>query len=221
MKLLRRTIAVSMLFGTTVFTTSSAMAYDFNGTYGGVQIGYGFGDTEQAFGSGPGFGAPFIVSPAQEADFDGVVGGVHVGHNWLGATGWVFGLEGDFELSGMSGDDNGIGGDINGLEGNWQGSLRGRVGTLISPTSLLYATAGVAILDADMVKDNPPVDSDTVSFVGWTAGAGWEFSLADNMSGRVEYRYTDFGSDDGRVSFYGVEASPVSHTIRLGVSWKL
>lgn len=198
---------------------TSASAYDFNGTYGGVQIGYGFGDTEQAFGSGPGFGAPFIPSPSQEADFDGVVGGIHLGHNWANPSGWVWGIEGDFELSGQSGDDGGNGGDINGVDGNWQASVRGRVGKLVTPTSLIYATAGLAFLDADLVKENAPADSDSLTFTGWTAGAGLELDLGANMSGRVEYRYTDFGDDDGRVSFYGVEASPEAHTIRVGVSF--
>ncbi len=36
--------------------------------------------------------------------------------------------------------------------------------------------------------------------IGWTAGVGTDIKLTDNVFGRVEYRYTDFGSKsfDGR-----------------------
>ena len=30
--------------------------------------------------------------------------------------------------------------------------------------------------------------------LGWTAGVGTDIKLTDNVFGRVEYRYTDFGS---------------------------
>ncbi|MDZ4741371.1 MAG: outer membrane beta-barrel protein [Alphaproteobacteria bacterium] len=215
-----RISALSAVFcAATAVAVTPAASYDFNGFYGGVQLGYGFGDTEQAFGVGPGFGAPFVLDATQEADFDGVVGGVHLGHNWASPSGWVWGVEGDLELSGQSGNDAGNGGDINGVDANWQASVRARLGKMVSPTALIYATGGIAFLDADLVKENAPADSDSLSFTGWTAGAGLELDLGSNISGRVEYRYTDFGDDDGRVSFYGVEASPESHTVRVGISF--
>ena len=32
--------------------------------------------------------------------------------------------------------------------------------------------------------------------LGWTAGAGVDVKVTEQVFGRVEYRYTDFGSDD-------------------------
>ena len=37
--------------------------------------------------------------------------------------------------------------------------------------------------------------SDNNTMLGWTAGAGADIMVTENVFGRVEYRYTDFGSD--------------------------
>jgi outer membrane immunogenic protein len=99
-------------------------------------------------------------------------------------------------------------------------SIRARLGTLVTPWSLLYVTGGVAfgeisgsfaysgVLCPGAPTANPfssCVTSSSVATaatavtwndtrVGSTVGAGWETELFPGWKARAEYRYTDFGS---------------------------
>ena len=89
---------------------------------------------------------------------------------------------------------------------DYLGTVRGRLGYLVTPTLLLYGTAGLAYagvnfsaayatLDLANVYGaafNSPSYSDTR--VGWTAGAGVEWMFMPNWSAKVEYLYYDLGS---------------------------
>ncbi|WP_204277303.1 outer membrane protein, partial [Klebsiella oxytoca] len=77
---------------------------------------------------------------------------VQIGYNWLAAPRWVVGLEADLQASGIRGsayqvttppfaDQTGTG--VSKSIG-WFGTVRGRVGFLIDPQWLLYATGGLA-----------------------------------------------------------------------------
>lgn len=95
------------------------------------------------------------------------------------------------------------------LKLEWNASLRARLGLDLGDW-LPYVTAGVAFAhaqtdDGTYYKHNP---------TGWTAGIGVEYALADAISTRVEYRYTDFGTDD-----YGYDLRPVEQSLRLGVNF--
>ena len=86
----------------------------------------------------------------------------------------------------------------------WVASVRGRIGTLVTPDLLAYATAGVpfgkittstsvAGFDNAGAATTSALDSDTYRF-GWTAGAGFETRLTGNWTAKVEYLHMDFGS---------------------------
>jgi outer membrane immunogenic protein len=91
------------------------------------------------------------------------------------------------------------------LEQGWDGSLRGRLGILLTPTLLAYGTAGAAIGEVSgsfsyrattLVEPTASVTgagswSDTR--VGYTVGGGLETALGGGVKARIEYRYTDFG----------------------------
>ena len=96
----------------------------------------------------------------------------------------------------------------------WDYSIRGRLGTLITPWSLLYLTGGVAFGEisgtfaytgtlyncfaSSGCTSAVGTASTAVSWndtrVGGTVGAGWETEIAPGWKARAEYRYTDFGS---------------------------
>jgi opacity protein-like surface antigen len=96
----------------------------------------------------------------------------------------------------------------------WDGSLRVRFGTLITPSTLAYGTAGGAVGNVCnsftyTAPLTPPVGSvappPTTAFgadswcetrLGYTVGAGVETAIAlgYNSKLRFEYRYTDLGS---------------------------
>ncbi|WJW80360.1 porin [Bartonella sp. TP] len=63
------------------------------------------------------------------------------------------------------------------------------------------------------------------NLVGWTAGAGIDYAVADNLLLRLEYRYNDFGKKNLPVTvsgtpvlFYNIEHR--SHDARLAVAYK-
>jgi outer membrane immunogenic protein len=98
-------------------------------------------------------------------------------------------------------------------------SIRARLGTLVTPWSLLYVTGGVAFAEisgsfsylgtlcpsgsspslcASPSSSSIATAATAVTWndtrVGSTVGAGWETELFPGWKARAEYRYTDFGS---------------------------
>jgi len=122
------------------------------------------------------------------------------------------------------------------------GTLRGRIGTTITPDVIAYATGGLAVgsirttvnlsgvgFDAD---GNPGVVSAPFSVLaikpGWTVGAGFEGRLFGNVTGKVEYLYMDFGTVSTSVT-NGLNATPIAlatssritdNIVRAGVNYK-
>ncbi len=68
---------------------------------------------------------------------------------------------------------------------------RGRLGYAVSPDILPYVTAGGAAQSLEATEGGV---SDRNTMLGWTAGAGVDVKVTDNVFVRGEYRYTDFGS---------------------------
>ena len=186
---------------------------DWSGFYAGVQGGFATGSAAIPYGNTS--GGPY-TDTQDDAGQSGIFGGVHVGAQTQ-MDGVVVGLEADVELSGVNGDDGGDAGDINGLENNWQGSLRGRLGYAMDSV-MVYGTAGLAYLDATATA---PGETDNVDFFGWTVGAGVEAMFTEDVSARVEYRYTDFGSSEAAFpgNGYYEDVNPRQHSVRFGVSY--
>ena len=65
----------------------------------------------------------------------------------------------------------------------------------MTPDVLIYGTAGGA-LQSVKLTDTDTGNSDRNTMLGWTAGAGADVKVTEQVFGRVEYRYTDFGSKD-------------------------
>jgi outer membrane immunogenic protein len=89
------------------------------------------------------------------------------------------------------------------------GSFRGRIGYLVTPWTLLYATGGIAVgsVSGSFSYYAAPLSSCSLNCVtvsgaaswndtrvGGTVGAGAETQVFAGVKARVEYRYTDFGS---------------------------
>ena len=144
------------------------------GPYAGLSAGYGFS------GHADVSGGPNIKTK-------GFVGGVFGGYNWQQEN-FVYGAEADIGYNGTKGSSGGIEAK-SGLEG----SLRARLGYSVTPEILLYGTGGLA---AKNQKIDDGVTSDSKAMLGWTAGVGTDIKITDNVFGRVEYRYTDYGDKD-------------------------
>ena len=90
------------------------------------------------------------------------------------------------------------------------GTVRGRLGYLITPTLLVYATGGLAyggvnssvnifqtiLGNTDPIQTPPSILGGGYSNTraGWTAGGGLEWMFMPNWSAKVEYLYYDLGS---------------------------
>jgi len=97
---------------------------------------------------------------------------------------------------------------------------------------LAFATAGIAYGQADVVDhrfyndgDEPHDFEGTANLLGWTAGVGLSYAVADNIVLTGEYRYTSFGEDsvvntDDTNSNSTALVSASIHRVTAGVSFK-
>lgn len=86
-------------------------------------------------------------------------------------------------------------------------TVSGRAGFLVTPDALIYGLVGWSWAKAEVNAfegcdfdntgdddcDDTYADNDE-TLNGWTLGAGLEWAFIENVSARVEYRYTDLGS---------------------------
>ncbi|TWG93768.1 outer membrane immunogenic protein [Mesorhizobium sp. J18] len=165
------------------------------GPYAGVALGWGFSGQSEVEG-GP------------EVESDGFVGNVFAGWNWQSGS-FVYGVEGDIGYNGMDGSENGYE-----TERGVDGSLRARLGFAATDNLLIYGTAGGAAERLEVSEAG--IGSETQTMLGWTAGAGMDAKLTENVFGRLEYRYTDYGSED----FNGLEVDDSNHKVMVGVGMK-
>lgn len=168
------------------------------GPYVGIYSGYGFGGTTTGATGGP-------------ISTNGWMFGGFGGYNFQ-TGGFVYGLEGDIGYNGMNGG-NGTTYARHGLEG----SLRARFGYSPTDSILLYATAGGAA-SAQRIYDG--AGNATGTALGWTAGAGMDAKLTEQIFGRVEYRYTDLGATTLNTGSGPQSISSSNHRVTVGLGMK-
>jgi len=169
---------------------------DWSGFYLGALLGYSFGDAES--------------DEADELEADGIEGGGYIGANWQYDS-FVVGIEADVLGSGLEGEADGLE-----VSQGINGSLRGRVGIALDQF-LLYGTAGGAATELQL---EDALDGDEQALWGWTAGAGAEAMVTENVTARVEYRYTDYADETFTLGDDEVENDLSTHTVRAGVGFK-
>lgn len=82
---------------------------------------------------------------------------------------------------------------------DWLWTLRGRLGWLVQPNLLIYATGGWALTDLQVsftYSDNNGARSSgsaSSNKNGWTVGGGIEWAFNSHWTLRAEYLYLDFG----------------------------
>lgn len=156
----------------------------------------------------------------------GFVGGLNAGYSWQ-LENVVLGIEGDIEFSGLKGDTDLIddaGDKIGEIEKeiDWLGSLRVRAGYAFDRV-LPYVTGGLAVGGAELSLhdlDQKVAENNDTKW-GWTVGAGLDYALTDNLTARIEYRYTDLGSIEAGdpLTSGEVESDLSFHAVRAGLGW--
>ncbi|MBL8543582.1 MAG: porin family protein [Hyphomonadaceae bacterium] len=192
-----------------------AAADTWNGPYVGAHTGYGSGDVDQPWGLVGGA----LTSPQNSPEVDGWIYGIQGGYNWTVGGSWVLGGELQATWGDREGDDGGSGGDVNGVDIGTEWSLRGRAGYLITPTILLYGTAGYVSMDVEASAPGGETPSETIT--GWTYGVGGEWAFNDTWSATLEWRTDEM--DQERFSFpinnYDEGLTPNTSAIRVGANW--
>jgi outer membrane immunogenic protein len=159
------------------------------------------------------------VSPGS-VDSSGVLGGVIGGYSWQRGP-FVIGVEGDFMAADISGD-NSFNGDLNKVSPGFDtmADVRLRAGYAILPNLLLFGTFGGAWADADLPINGPGGAFRENTFFGWSAGGGAEYAFDQNWSARLDYQFTDFGSET--ISYPGgkVTYDPDANTFRGSVIYR-
>lgn len=174
----------------------AAPANNWTGFYLGVLGGYGWATAD--------------TDAVGDIDANGFDIGGYGGANWQWGN-FVVGAEGDILFPWRDETNGGIKAD-QGLNG----SLRARAGIALD-RFLLYGTAGLAGTDLEL---SSAAGKDNQDLWGWTAGAGVEGLITDNITARVEYRFTDYGSENFNLGGVGVESGLTTNTIHGGVGIK-
>jgi outer membrane immunogenic protein len=153
----------------------------------------------------------------------------YAGFNWQAAPKWVVGAEADWGWARRTTTLNGmffpatpfiLQSDFNSfvVQTSWDASVRARLGYLVNPLLLLYATGGPAWMRLETTSNCstrstpsseanceanpfpgfngllPPVISHSATLSGFTVGGGLEAMLGYGWFARGEYRYSAFGT---------------------------
>ena len=208
------------------------------GLYVGVSAGDNFGSSNLNVVASPlaasgDLGAAAAVSGAATSglgNFGGFIGGGQVGYNWQlgdeqsGRKKFVAGIEADIQGTGGAGNtwplSNGAPSTLvpaNNISGSvatsysldYIGTVRTRVGYLLTPSLLAYGSGGLAYGQANLITQTSlfaaapsgalagfAAGSANYSnlLVGWTAGGGMEWMFHPNWSVKAEYLYYDLGA---------------------------
>jgi outer membrane immunogenic protein len=163
----------------------------------------------------------------------GFIGGGQVGYNYQFGPSFVAGIEADIQgIASSQGSSSlfrvtpriGFPGDnVDSLlsaskRADYIGTVRGRLGWLVTPTFLVYGTGGLAyggtssntsIFSAEVPNTGSTsvtgFGSESTTRVGWTAGGGVEWMFLPNWSVKAEYLYYDLGTvtySNGRLTSF-------------------
>jgi outer membrane immunogenic protein len=189
-----------------------------------------------------------IVDASSPRDYrpSGFRAGGYTGYNWQIAS-WVVGLEADLAWANNTATSVGIPGcsilcfpgapgpgvDVAYVKMGWDASVRARLGYLMTPDLLIYATGGVAWQNIETsgtcqhsladpqctVAAGFPFDTQTNSktLTGSTIGGGLE-KMYGNWLLRGEYRYSRFGNLNGVLNFGAAGAPAGTDVSRYNLS---
>jgi len=156
-----------------------------SGFYVGGHLGYGYAVTEASLPD-LGLSNRFVGLGSR-----GFTGGVLGGYNVMLSSRWLVGIEADaswqnirHRASNFSVTDE--------LSLGWSASIRGRLGYLLTPTTLLFGTVGWTWSEVEFSNDLIP-ESFSQKVDGVQVGFGVETILAGKWITRTEYLHSFYG----------------------------
>lgn len=221
-------------------------AYDWTGVYIGINGGYGGNPYTYPFNvSFAGFNA---LTGQFSLTSGGFLGGGQAGINYqVPSTNFVVGVEADGDASSIRGQlgfnaFSPIGGGLTlnaagGTHLDYLGTVRGRFGYAFDRV-MPYVTGGFAYGGVDnygTIGVAAPgfnfgvAASHHSTQTGWTAGAGVEYAITDNLTLKTEYLYADLGTSTlfsgnpfpfpAPINVY-IGEHTTAHIVRAGLNYK-
>lgn len=184
--------------------SNPAQAEEFEGPFVGAAAGYSRDEIGPDVGDG--------LTLDQELDRDAAYFQLFAGYDHAVAPRVRVGVEAAF---GIGADDELRLGDASGaivLDPEYTFEFTGRAGYLVGDKALLYVRGGYqnGRVEARLSETGQPTFRDKDNADGWLAGGGLEYAFSNNLRSRIEYRYSDLGSDG---------ASWDRHQVLAGVLW--
>ncbi len=203
-----------LINGGTALANTGVANVNQGGFIGGGQIGYNY-----QWGSNFLIGLETDIQGATTRGSGSYLGASQDGMHWIDPTAGLPCFNGAQNTCTLSRTALGSGQVTAGVD--WMGTVRGRVGYLITPTMLAYATGGLAYggvygsavhsaimggavsgLQGALAPFNGALGLPTIpgagqlsnTQVGWTVGAGFEWMFMPNWSLKCEALYYDLGS---------------------------
>ncbi|MBC2773492.1 porin family protein [Rhizobium sp. AQ_MP] len=179
----------------------SVPAGNWSGAYVGGGLTYDFGK---------------FTSSTNGRDAKGLGGTVYGGYNMQSGS-IVYGGEADISYAGEDGNAGSQApvGALKGTQGV-NGSVRGRVGYDLNPF-MVYGTAGLAVANHKLEGGGA---NDEKLAAGYTVGAGVETFVTDNITARVEYRYSDYQKRDFNLGNSTISRGFDDHSVKVGMGVK-
>lgn len=189
-----------------VVSETAAPGFGWTGIYAGLHAGYGFANTSVSV---PGlFGFSGIGA-------NGWLVGGKVGADYQFAQRWVIGALAEGNLQGIDTTISAGGLTVARLSGDRRWAIRARLGFLLTPETLIYATGGWS--QGRTTFSLLGLGSASLTTNGWQIGGGIETRLAGNVFLHAEYVHT-FSNSIGQ--FAPLVVKPTSGTARLGLSYR-
>lgn len=159
--------------------------YNWGGIYFGFNLGYGFDTSNWSDPTDPG-------GTTGNFNLRGFLTGATIGANFQ-TDSFVLGAEADFDGSFIDGKVSSpfcSAGTQCETKNFWFSTLRARLG-YAADRVLFYGTAGGALGD---IAPGQSGNFQRTTKGGWTAGAGLEAALTENLTARIEYLYMKLGN---------------------------
>lgn len=193
---------------------AAPVPFTWSGFYVGLNGGYGWGRSN--------WRDPATDPTLRGFGLSGGVVGGQLGYNWQTGP-FVLGLESDLDWTNLSGSrsDGGVcatnGGGECRTRQSWLGTTRGRVGYAFG-SWLPYVTGGTAYGD---IRTDQAGRTNSTTRLGWTAGAGVEYSLSKAWSAKVEWLHLDLGTATfmGAASNTPMSTPAKDDVVRAGINY--
>jgi len=174
------------------------------GPYVGINTGYTWvNDKDEGYASGKCKGRGDAACPASAINHvnDSLIG-ADIGYNFLLQNNLLLGIETEFKSYNANKESNFTSSDVlyssQQINSSFKNkfSFLGKIGYLVNDKTLANVKGGWA--NAQIKRDYTGSHNDIESHKswqdGWTLGVGSEYNFFQNLSAKLEYRYTDLGS---------------------------